>query len=70
MICSRKIKNVENALKILQKDHGVNKVQGLVCHVSKKDDRSNLIEQVCFHYFRIQRKFIIKNTYVKLQYLF
>lgn len=53
MISSRKINNVENALKILQKDYGVHKVQGVVCHVSKKEDRSNLIEQVCFHNFRI-----------------
>lgn len=46
MISSRKKDNVENALKLLQKDFGVNSVHGVVCHVSKKDDRSKLIEQV------------------------
>lgn len=46
MISSRKQKNVERALGELQKEYGVSKVQGLVCHVSKKEDRSNLIQEV------------------------
>uniref|UniRef100_A0A2S2NMB6 Dehydrogenase/reductase SDR family member 4 n=1 Tax=Schizaphis graminum TaxID=13262 RepID=A0A2S2NMB6_SCHGA len=45
MICSRKKNNVKNALEQLQKEYGVNKVKGLVCHVSKNDDRSNLIQE-------------------------
>ncbi|XP_026818297.1 dehydrogenase/reductase SDR family member 4 isoform X1 [Rhopalosiphum maidis] len=45
MICSRKINNVKNALEQLQKEFGVNKVKGLVCHVSKNDDRTNLIQE-------------------------
>lgn len=47
MISSRKISNVEKALEKLQKEYGVEKVRGLICHVSKKDDRSNLIKEVC-----------------------
>lgn len=46
MISSRKKSNVEKALEILQKEFGVQKVQGCVCHVSKNDDRSNLIQEV------------------------
>jgi len=45
MISSRKKNNVKNALEELQKEYGVNKVQGLVCHVSKSDDRTNLIQE-------------------------
>jgi len=46
MISSRKKNNVANALERLQKEYGVDKVKGLVCHVSKNDDRSNLIQEV------------------------
>lgn len=46
MISSRKQSNVEKALEKLQKEYGIEKVRGLVCHVSKKDDRSNLIKEV------------------------
>ncbi|KAF0757306.1 dehydrogenase/reductase SDR family member 4 isoform X2 [Aphis craccivora] len=45
MICSRKKNNVTNALERLQKEYGVDKVKGLVCHVSKNDDRTNLIQE-------------------------
>jgi hypothetical protein len=46
MISSRKQNNVERALAELQKEYGVTKVHGVVCHVSKKDDRFNLIQEV------------------------
>lgn len=40
MICSRKIDNVENALKLLS-DYG-QFVYGIPCHVAKKEDRERL----------------------------
>lgn len=46
MISSRKKVNVEKALKELQSEYGDKKVQGRVCHVSNKEDRSNLIKEV------------------------
>jgi len=45
MISSRKKHNVDRALEKLREKFGANKVRGVVCHVSKKDDRSNLIQQ-------------------------
>lgn len=51
MISSRKKNNVENALAKLQKEYGVSKVHGVVCHVSKKDDRLNLIQEVLYFQF-------------------
>lgn len=50
MISSRKKNNVEIALEQLQKEYGVKKVKGLVCHVSKKEDRNNLIQEVNINY--------------------
>jgi len=50
MISSRKKTNVEIALEQLQKEYGVNKVKGQVCHVSKKEDRNNLIQEVFINY--------------------
>lgn len=50
MISSRKKNNVEIALEQLQKEYGINKVKGLVCHVSKKEDRNNLIQEVNINY--------------------
>lgn len=50
MISSRKKNNVENALERLQKEYGVNNVKGLVCHVSKQEDRNNLIQEVNINY--------------------
>lgn len=46
VISSRKQNNVDKALEMLQKEYGGDKVKGLVCHVSKKEDRSNLIKEV------------------------
>jgi len=45
MISSRKKLNVDNALEKLQKKYSADKVRGVVCHVAKKDDRSNLIQE-------------------------
>lgn len=50
MISSRKKNNVEIALEQLQKEFGVKKFKGLVCHVSKKEDRNNLIQEVSINY--------------------
>lgn len=46
MISSRKKHNVERALNILKKEYGDEKIQGVVCHVSNKDNRINLIQEV------------------------
>lgn len=46
MISSRKKKNVDKALDTLQKEFGSNKVKGVVCHVSSKEDRQNLVQEV------------------------
>lgn len=54
MISSRKKSNVEKALGKLQGEYGTKKVQGLVCHVSKKDDRSNLIQEVLLFMFQVK----------------
>ncbi|XP_050438109.1 dehydrogenase/reductase SDR family member 4 isoform X2 [Adelges cooleyi] len=45
MISSRKKSNVDKAVEILQNEFGENKVHGVVCHVSKKEDRQNLIQE-------------------------
>ncbi|VVC42754.1 Hypothetical protein CINCED_3A025321 [Cinara cedri] len=45
MISSRRKHNVERALSILKKEYGDEKIQGVVCHVSNKDDRNNLIQE-------------------------
>lgn len=51
MISSRKSHNVEKALEQLKTEFGVDKVNGVVCHVSKKDDRTNLIQEVGIWYY-------------------
>lgn len=44
VISSRKLANVENAVKQL-KSKGFNDVHGVVCHVGNKEDRKNLFEE-------------------------
>ncbi|XP_050526803.1 dehydrogenase/reductase SDR family member 4-like [Daktulosphaira vitifoliae] len=45
MISSRKESNVKKAVETLQKEFGKTKVHGVVCHVSKKEDRQKLIDE-------------------------
>ena len=45
VVSSRKQQNVDKAVKALQKENL--DVCGVVCHVGKKEDRSNLIQKVC-----------------------
>lgn len=45
MISSRKIENVEAAIKTLREEDNVT-VEGMVCHVGKDEDRKNLIKEV------------------------
>ena len=44
VVSSRKQQNVDKAVKALQKENL--DVCGVVCHVGKKEDRSNLIQKV------------------------
>lgn len=50
--------NVERALETLQKEYGNTKVRGVVCHVSKKEDRQNLIQEVNFYHFLLSAKIL------------
>lgn len=40
---------MDSAVEKLQNEFGKEKVRGVVCHVSKKDDRTNLIQEVYFY---------------------
>lgn len=69
MISSRKEQNVERALKILKKEYGDKKIQGVVCHVSNKDHRNNLIQEASsffLHLFKNHILYIIFCAEIKL----
>lgn len=62
MISSRKQQNVEKALAALRKEN-LN-VEGIVCHVGKKEDRQRLFKEVmCSKFlFYVTKKFYLKET--------
>ena len=46
MISSRKQVNVDKAVESLRKQHGIESVSGVICHVGKDEDRKRLIKEV------------------------
>lgn len=62
VVSSRKQKNVDSAIQEL-KSEGLNNITGIVCHVSKAEDRAKLFSAVCkvdFVIFFISKFFLFK----------
>ncbi len=53
MVSSRKQKNVEKAVALLQKEYGDDCILGTVCHVGEDLDRKRLIQEVSLLYMYV-----------------